>query len=104
MSIRNSYWNGGAWVEITDTEAAIAANFIQQLLLILGESPCDSETGIPQQELIKSQGIALLYIYKVRDRFVQYFSDIIVTQTDENDYSIVVISNSGKTYQALITA
>lgn len=102
MTIRNTYWNGGEWVDVTD-DAAIAANFLQQLLLIRQESPLDAVAGIPSREIIETQGSALFYLLKVRERFLPYFAAIDIQDNGDGEYAITVQTNGGTQYANLIT-
>lgn len=100
--MRNSYWNGVTWVDV-DGDAAIAANFLQQLLLERQESPLDATAGLPARELIETQGNAIFYLLKVRERFLQYFAAIDIQDLGDGEFSITVQTNGGTQYSNLIT-
>lgn len=100
--VKNTYWNGSEWVDVTG-DAAIAANFLQQILLIRQESPLDAVAGIPSREVIETQGSALFYLLKIRERFLPYFSAIDIQDEGDGEYSITVVTNGGDQYPYLIT-
>lgn len=92
----------GSWVEVTTdangfNDAVYITTLIQNLKLVLGESPFFGDFGIPSQQAVAQQVFPDFYISLTQQRFSGYFSSLIIVRTanDPPTYGVSVITNQG---------
>jgi len=96
-----------AWVEVdTDAQglndAVYLTTLIQNLKLVLGESPFYGDFGIPVEQSVAQQVFPDFYVSLTQQRFSPYFSSLIIVRTDDNPptYRVNLITNQGFKFTA----
>lgn len=90
------------WVQVTTTDngnndAVMITTLVQNLKLILGESPFYADRGIPAQQSVLQQVFPDFYVWTTQTRFVGFFASLIVAKIPSTnpEYTINLVTNSG---------
>lgn len=78
---------------------------IQDLKLVLGESPFYANWGIPAVQSVVQQIFPDFYVAQVQQQFAGYFSSLIISKvsgTTEPTYNVQVLTFSGTTFNATV--
>lgn len=92
----------GTWVEVDTTpdgfnDGVFITTLIQNLKLVLGESPFFGEFGIPSEQAVAQQVFPDYYVTLTQQRFSAYFASLSIGRTKDNPpvYQVNLITNQG---------
>jgi hypothetical protein len=81
-------YGNATWQVITtapngDDSLVYLTTLIQNLLLILGESPFYADHGIPAQQSVLTQIAPDFYVSRIQSQFAKYFASLIISRTPQ---------------------
>ncbi len=97
----------GQWVEVTSVGAPTEdyvwiTTLIQNLKLIVGESPFFANYGIPSEQSVIQQIAPDYYVSLTQQRFSQYFASLIITRIPEPitpTYRVNILTRAGTRFE-----
>lgn len=89
-----------------NNDAVMITTLIQNLKLILGESPFYADRGIPAQQSVLQQVFPDFYVWVTQANFAKFFASLIVAKVPsfQPEYTINLVTNSGARLDVRIPA